>query len=129
MIVVDASAIVAIYLGEPERRGFVRRIKQAVAGAIMSPVNLWEALACAHAVNGDAGRLRMERLIARLGIQIAPIDAETARLAAEAFARFGKRTPAALNLGDCFAYALAKQRGAPLPYKGDDFARTDIAAA
>lgn len=126
MIVVDASAIVAIYLAEPERRQFSRRIKESAA--IISPVGYWEALARAHAVNGDQGRTRMTRLVTRLGIRIAVIDAAQTDLAADAFARFGKRTPAKLNMGDCFAYALAKQHNAPLLYKGDDFTKTDIVA-
>ena len=66
---------------------------------------------------------------AAFGVEIATIDAVMARAAADAFARFGRRTPAALNLGDCFAYALAQAHAAPLLFKGDDFARTDVIAA
>lgn len=58
------------------------------------------------------------------------VDAQQSALAAEAFLRFGKgRHPARLNLGDCFSYALAKSLNAPLLYKGDDFAKTDIVSA
>jgi ribonuclease VapC len=128
MIGVDASALVAIYLAEPERRQFIRTIR-LTSGALVSPVNAWEALVRAHAVNGDPGRLRMERLIEKLKIQIVSIDNDTTRHAVDAFVRFGKRTPAKLNMGDCFAYALAKARGAPLLFKGDDFAKTDVRAA
>lgn len=128
MIVVDASALLAIFLSEPERDRFARRLRSG-APVSMSPVNLWETLVRASAVDGANGRIEIENLVANFDIQIVPIDAEAARLAADAFARFGKRTPAALNLGDCFAYALAKQRNAPLLFKGDDFAKTDIEAA
>jgi ribonuclease VapC len=63
-------------------------------------------------------------------VEIAAVDAELARLAADAFARFGKgRHRAGLNYGDCFAYALAKARRAPLLFKGDDFVHTDIEPA
>ena len=58
-----------------------------------------------------------------------PITASTARLAGEAERRFGKRTRARLNLGDCFAYALAREQNAPLLYKGGNFAQTDLASA
>lgn len=64
------------------------------------------------------------------GIEIAPVTAEQARLARQAYRRFGKgRHPAALNLGDCFAYALAVAEGEPLLFKGEDFARTDLQPA
>lgn len=58
------------------------------------------------------------------------VDARQAEIAVDAFRRFGLgRHPAALNTGDCFAYALAKATGETLLFKGDDFAQTDIAAA
>lgn len=128
MIVVDASALLAIYLSEAEREIFRGKLR-AASVTWMSPVNFWEVLVRAAALDGPSGSLEIENLVANFGIQIEPIDQATTRLAAEAFARYGKRTRAGLNLGDCFAYALAKQRGAPLLYKGDDFAKTDIAAA
>lgn len=127
MIVVDASAVLAIHFAEPERDAFTEKILKTPS--VMSPVNAWESLVRAQAMDAVDGREKLERLIATLGIEIAPVDAQTARLAADAFARFGKRTPAALNLGDCFAYALAMQRNAPLLYKGGDFGKTDVAAA
>jgi ribonuclease VapC len=84
-------------------------------------------LARAESSAAGAGRLQAEDLLQALHIQIIPADAEQSRLAIEAFIRFGRRTPAGLNLGDCFAYALAKSHGdGALLYKGDDFPRTDI---
>lgn len=127
MIVVDASAVLAIHLAEPERDAFTAKL--LASPSVMSPIGVWEVLVRAHAIDGQAGRERADRLITNFGIEIPSIDAATARLAADAFIRFGKRTPAALNLGDCFAYALAKQRNASLLYKGEDFAKTDVAAA
>jgi ribonuclease VapC len=77
-----------------------------------------------------AATAALDSLIGHLRIQIISVDHHQALLAREAFQRFGKgRHPAALNFGDCFAYALAKQTGEPLLYKGNDFRRTDIAAA
>ena len=69
----------------------------------------------------------LDVLIERAGVQIAPYDDVQARMAREAFLRYGKdRHPAALNFGDCASYALARVRRLPLLFKGEDFARTDI---
>jgi ribonuclease VapC len=66
----------------------------------------------------------------RLGVITEPVDAAQASAAFAAWRRFGKgRHPAGLNLGDCFSYALARAAGAPLLFKGNDFAQTDIASA
>ncbi len=128
MIVVDASAVLAIYLNEPERAAFLASIITA-SNAEMSPVNFWEVLARAHAIDGAEGRAAAESLIASLNISITRFGANEARLAVDAFERYGRRTPAGLNLGDCCAYALAKSLNAPLLFKGDDFTKTDISVA
>jgi len=128
MIVADASATPAILLTEPERAVFTAKLSDAPS-VLMSPVNYWEVLVRANAMDGAKGVSEAEHVLASFNIQVVSVDIEAARLAAEAFARFGRRTPAGLNLGDCFAYALARQRSAPLLYKGGDFAKTDIAAA
>ena len=66
----------------------------------------------------------------RLGVIVAPFTAEQVGMARRAFGEFGKgRQPAALNFGDCFSYALAVERGEPLLFVGEDFARTDVVAA
>jgi ribonuclease VapC len=73
---------------------------------------------------------RIDRLLAQARAEVVPFTAEHAALALEGWRRFGKgRHPAGLNLGDCFAYALAKARGEPLLFKGNDFAQTDVKAA
>lgn len=126
MIVVDASAVLAILLEEPDQFTMETAI-QAATPAVMSPVNLWEVLARAQSIAGGNGATTAEALVAALGIEIPPRTSGDARAAAEAFARFGRRTPAGLNLGDCFAYALSKTRSAPLLFKGDDFTKTDVA--
>jgi len=124
---VDASALVAILLDEPEKMAFVARI--LADDCELSPVGYWETAIRARQLHGDEGVVRLDRMIAELGVTIAPASADTARLARDAERDFGKRTPARLNLGDCFAYALAKGRDLPLLYKGDDFAKTDIRSA
>ncbi|CAN7260753.1 type II toxin-antitoxin system VapC family toxin [Caulobacter sp. LjRoot300] len=128
MMIVDASAVVAILLGEPEEEAFKAALKAAPSKA-MSVINFWEVLVRAHGLSGPSGREQAEALIRAFDIEIVGIDVEQTRAAADAFARYGRRTPAALNLGDCFAYALARTRGGALLYKGEDFIRTDIANA
>ncbi len=128
MIVVDASALLAIYLDEPERTRFLAAIAEADA-ALLAPVNAWEALAKAQALHGPTGRARMTELIEALGLEVPPCTFAHVNEAADAFARHGRPSPAGLNLGDCFAYGLARRHGAPLLFKGADFARTDITPA
>ena len=75
--------------------------------------------------------MRLERIVTSLGVEIVPFTLDHARLALDAFRRFGKGrgAKAALNFGDCLAYALAKDLQAPLLFKGTDFAQTDVQAA
>ena len=73
---------------------------------------------------------KFDAFMALSAIAVLPISLSQTRLARLAYAEFGKgRHPARLNLGDCFAYALAKETGLPLLFKGEDFAQTDIRAA
>ena len=79
---------------------------------------------------GEPGLEQMQALIERLELQIVPLSDEHAKLAIEAFRRFGKgRNPAGLNYGDCFSYALAKATGESLLFKGNDFSQTDVKRA
>ena len=83
-----------------------------------------------HCRTWEAATLLALRDRLRAGMEVVAQDAEQARLARQAFLDFGKgRHPAALNLGDCAAYALARSRGLPLLFKGEDFARTDLLPA
>jgi ribonuclease VapC len=67
--------------------------------------------------------------VARAEIELVPVDANQAHIARQAFKQYGKgRHPAALNFGDCFTYALAKDTGELLLFKGDDFTQTDLVA-
>jgi ribonuclease VapC len=126
VIAVDASALLAILLQEPEAPEF-RALLDAAAGGLISPVNYWEVMARAGSAKGDEGRAAAEALLAAFSIEIAPVTTEQARLAVEAHRKFGRGTKAALNLGDCFAYALAVVEGDGLLFKGGDFPLTDIA--
>jgi ribonuclease VapC len=128
MIVVDASAVLAIYLNEPERGVFLEVLTKA-AQLEMTAVNAWEVLARARSVNGVEGAREAEALLAALGITVVSTSLDDVRAAVDAFSLYGRKTSANLNLGDCFAYALAKKRQAPLLFKGDDFDKTDVERA
>ena len=127
-MVVDASAILAILKGEPEEEVFKAALADA-GNCYMSPVNWLEiAMNAESAGEEDAAAFRELAEFARLNI--IPVDETQMRMAHAAWRRFGKgRDPARLNLGDCFAYALAKFLDEPLLYKGRDFSRTDIKSA
>ena len=130
MIVADTSAIVAIAFAEPERAAFV----QALEGAnrvLISTVSVVEARMVVHGRRGQRAVVLVDDLI-RLPMfeVVAPGPAEV-DAAYAAFVAFGKGSghAAGLNFGDVFSYALAKVRGLPLLYKGDNFSETDIASA
>ena len=99
------------------------------SASVISAVNYWEVLVRAQIIRGQTGLSAAEGVISGAGIEIAVVDAEAARAAAEAFQRFKGRPGGRLNLGDCFAYALARRLDAPLLYKGNDFALTDVRTA
>jgi ribonuclease VapC len=127
-MVIDASALVAIIRGEPEAETFARAMSRANRCRI-SPVN-WFETALKAEKESKADIAALERMSAHLDLQIVPTDEIQMRLALGAWRNFGKgRHPAKLNLGDCFAYALAKSLDEPLLFKGNDFPHTDIVAA
>ena len=127
-MIIDSSALAAILFGGPECRQFIKAIESA-GERRMSVANWVEVSIVVVARFGAEGDLSLQRFIERAGIEIEPIDLEQGRLAREAWQQFGKgRHPAGLNFGDCFAYALSRQRGQRLLYKGDDFSKTDIRA-
>ncbi len=133
MIVVDASAIVAILTGEPEDESLMTAL-EGKSQITTSPVAVYEAtLGVARVLKlsvEEAETSVMEFLrLARVVVQ--PIQPETVHVALQAFARYGKGKghPARLNLGDCFIYAQAKLGGGSLLYKGEDFSKTDIERA
>lgn len=127
-MVVDSSALLAILLGEPRHRAMTKALEHADEKRI-SAVNFVEASVVIETRKGAAGLIELDRLIELSGIEIAAIDERIAREARTAYRHFGEgRHPARLNLGDCFAYALAKVLDEPILYVGGDFAKTDIPA-
>jgi ribonuclease VapC len=129
VIAVDTSAIVAALTGEPEHA----RVNEALAGSAVSLMSAATYLECAivlAARHGDAGVHDLRLYLHEAGIEIVSVDRDLADAALRGWTRFGRgRHPAALNFGDCFAYALATQRGAPLLFTGGDFGRTDVQVA
>jgi ribonuclease VapC len=130
VIVVDSSALIAILRREPEADVFLYIIAVA-EGCLLSAVSWLETSMVLAGRSGDAmSWTELDALIARAGIEVVAHDAELAEAARTAFLRYGRgRHPAALNLGDCASYALAKRHDLPLLFKGDDFSRTDLRAA
>lgn len=93
----------------------------------MSAVSLFETMMVATSRKGPAAQAKLDHLIRDLRLGVHPFTPDQARLAQEAWLRFGKgRHPAGLNLGDCCSYALAHSSGEALLYKGNDFSRTDV---
>lgn len=130
---VDASALVALVVGEPEAAALASRMERT-GSRRTSPIAVYETVAAVARILdiavGEAEAAVNDAL--RVGsIQVMPVPAEAATLAIQAFARFGKGQghPAQLNMGDCFAYACARHFGEPLLFKGNDFSRTDIESA
>ena len=127
MIVVDTSAVVAMVLGEPEREAIVRAIQQAEK-ALISTVSVLEARMVIHGRRGQRAVVLVDDLLRLPVFEMVPPGAAETDAAYAAFVAFGKGSghPAGLNFGDVFSYALAKVRGLPLLYKGQDFAQTDV---
>ncbi len=129
---VDASAIVGILAREPDWRELIARI-DAAPTITVSPMVVYEtvlAVARIRAHDVTIAEVAVANFLTSIAAETIPIDAAIGKAAIDAFARYGKgRHPAALNMGDCFAYACARSRNIPLLAKGDDFTRTDITRA
>jgi ribonuclease VapC len=128
-MILDTSALAAIFFGEPEAALYTQLIHGADR-CLISAANFVEiSMVIEGQIGPDAGR-QCDAFFRRAGIAIEPVTVEQAHLARQAFLDFGKgRHAAGLNFGDCFAYALAKITGEPLLYKGEDFKKTDILSA
>ncbi len=128
---IDSSVVVAILFDEPEARSFLTLI------AMTDPCRISAAGFVEISIvlrRGDPEGMRRRafgEMLRLFSIRVEPVTEAQARLAVDAFERFGKGTghPAGLNFGDCFSYALARAVDEPLLFKGDDFSRTDIAPA
>jgi ribonuclease VapC len=127
-MVLDSSAVLAVLFDEPGRRALTVSIERDPR-RLMSAGNVLESALVAEARRGEPAGRELDLLLHRAEIQVVPFDSEHVELARSAWRRYGKgRHPAALNFGDCFAYALAAASGEPLLFTGEDFRATDITA-
>jgi ribonuclease VapC len=127
-MIVDSSAIVAMLRREPEARDMFTVLTQEGSGSI-SAANYFEAAIVVDGKRDPVISSKLDTLLQRLNVEIAPVTPSQAKLARQAYRDFGKGSghKAQLNFGDCFAYALAAESGEPLLYKGDDFANAGLA--
>jgi ribonuclease VapC len=133
MIFVDASALVAMIVREPEA-DLLADILEDSSAAVTSPIAVFEAVLGLRRVRNSTlaeAQNDVDSTLDAAGIEVVSIPPTTAQGALEAFSRYGKGRghPAQLNMGDCFAYAMSKSNNAALLFKGDDFTHTDIRSA
>lgn len=128
-MVLDTSALLAVLFDEPEAED----VETLIAGdpvRLLSAGSALEAAIVVEARFGEAGGREFDLLLHRARVDIVPFDPDQLEIARGAWRRFGKgRHAAALNFGDCFAYALSRRSGEPLLFVGTDFTRTDVERA
>ena len=130
MTVVDSSAIIAILRQETDAETYLDAVDTAEA-LRMSAANYLEAAVVIDSARDPVASRRFGQFITEAGIQVEPVTLSQAGIARDAYRDYGKGSghKASLNFGDCFAYALAKETGEPLLFKGEDFSSTDVASA
>jgi ribonuclease VapC len=128
-VIVDTSVVIAILKDEPNADALGQVLAKAEF-LRMSAVSYVEASVVVDSNRNPVLSRRLDDFLRDLEIGVEPVTLNQARMAREAYRDFGKgRHRAGLNLGDCFAYALAKEKGEPLFFKGNDFCHTDVEAA
>jgi ribonuclease VapC len=125
-MVIDSSALLAIFLDEPERKQFLDLILQSTKHLI-SAASVLETGMVLESKRGESAGREFDLFVVRTNLEVVSVDAEQIEIARSAWRSFRKgRHPAALNFGDCFTYALARWSSEPVLAKGGDFALTDI---
>ena len=129
-MILDTSAIIAILRNEPEAPRFAQAIADATHRRI-SAVSYVEAAAIIDGSRDPVASRRFDDLLREARVIVEPVTEAQAGIAREAYRDFGKGGghPAKLNVGDCFAYALAKAMAEPILFKGEDFRLTDLTSA
>ena len=127
-MIVDSSALMAVVGAEPQGEACLQLL---VEGPVRMSVATWLEVAIVADARSPAHGDRLDQVLAVLGMELVPVTAQHAAVARAAYRRFGRGSgsPARLNYGDCFSYALAVTTGEPLLFTGDDFAHTDVLAA
>lgn len=129
-MIIDTSALIAILRAEPDAAGHAVAI-EAARTRRLSAANYVETAAVIDSAGDPVASRRFDELLTTAEIAVAPVTESQARIARQAYRDFGRGSghPAKLNFGDCFAYALAKETGESLLFKGNDFGHTDIQPA
>ncbi|HEV8679985.1 MAG TPA: type II toxin-antitoxin system VapC family toxin [Stellaceae bacterium] len=129
-MIVDSSALIAILRDEADAATYADAIEKADVCRISAATFLETAIVVDGSRDPILSR-RLDDFVTEAAIAIQPVTEAQARIAREAYRDFGRGSghPARLNFGDCFAYALARERGEPLLFKGDDFTHTDVTPA
>jgi ribonuclease VapC len=127
-VILDSSAVVAILRAEPEAAAMAQAVVRADECAI-SAVSYVEAAIVIDGSRDPIASRRFDDFFRESEVVVESVTPWQAEIARQAYRDFGKgRHRAGLNFGDCFAYALAKEKGEALLFKGDDFCHTDIEA-
>jgi len=129
-MIVESSALIAILRDEPEAQAFTETMEHAATVRI-SAATLFEASMVADKFGSPKLSARFDELVEEAKMVIEPFTESQARIARKAYRDYGRGSghPANLNLGDCFSYALARDKREPILYKGDDFGHTDLRPA
>jgi ribonuclease VapC len=129
-MIVDSSAIIAILRGEPEAEAFAEAMENTPS-LRMSAATLFEASIVADGYRDPKLSARFDEIVEMPKMVIEPVTVAQAKIAREAYRNYGKGSghAANLNFGDCFSYALAREKREPMLWKGDDFGHTDLRAA
>jgi ribonuclease VapC len=129
-MIVDTSAVIAILKNEPEAEAFSEALEAAKTVRI-SAASYLESNIVVGRCNNPTLTARLEEILENPAMHVEPVTLAQAKIAWEAYRNYGKGSghPANLNFGDCFSYALAREKREPMLWKGDDFGFTDIRPA
>lgn len=129
-MIVDSSVLIAILTGEPDAEA-LNDVLSAAARPVLSVANYLEAAIVLDRHSSPGPGEKLDRYLAAGMVELVGVTESQVRIARTTYRNFGRGSghPAALNFGDCFAYALAIERDEPLLYKGDDFSHTDVRSA
>ena len=129
-MIVDTSVVVAILKEETGWEAYAERLNAADAACISAATYVELSIVVDRWGNPVLSN-RIDELLARFDVQIEPVTAEQARIARQAYGDYGRGSghAANLNFGDCFSYALAREKREPILFKGDDFGHTDLRSA
>jgi ribonuclease VapC len=128
-MIVDSSALVAVIKDEPDGRRMAQ-IMDSAKSVSVSAASYFETSIVIDGLRSPAQSARWDELIEEMEIVIEPVTVTQAKIARQAYRDYGKGSghPAGLNFGDCFTYALAREKREPVLWKGEGFRHTDLRA-